>query len=677
MSSGKSTSSSPKGSQNGSHSPLYSKNEKKNANPSGNSEEIPIKSTLKRAPEEGWWSRVEKEIPKTLSHIGTEVNPVKNNAIIRPIFVMGSFCFYEGMPNYQRAMATLNKVPKLRGNFLLRVMKGHLNVATFDEETREPLEKVILENGSFLATGFGKPFVWKNNQDWNLWGFKLRVPFLIKGEEWIQRLFIGESALPRHGLREVAQISDDCIVIFYDVIPLILTRIIAKHRGSFIINNEFQGRISLWTPMSPFHEKVNCQVCETSHSRHLKCAKEIVDKEGEGGIIKKLNNETDSRRKSPSLPVTITKLREQSHKRFIIPTESSTNQENQGTNLSLSQFPRLSNPNQRAPPSMKSANPRPSSTTPMEVDQSTNVRETALREGSSKEKSAPSRSNQPKSSLMTTKPRKESPSQTPATSSRLGSTSETPTIPQKDMMDFLEDIVAETDAERGVILIEDEDEISPDVSRPRFSSDPISGSKWSMTIHDTEGAWKILDGANFQCEWERTEDSLGKLKSELEKGQLKWESSFDADFLGHIIDRVVEELKLKPKSRLRKRVVSEETVEEKEPTPTGTKPLPVTKKPAKKKKKKSREEEKGKEEIEEEKDEEEKTKENDRDKSVPTGVPGKEKATFPFSEIPASNGFAVLGDLHQIEWGETVLTMDSARFPESSNVSSSSSSPPS
>ena len=155
----------------------------------------------------------------------------------------------------------------------------------------------------------------------------------------------------------MAQINNNCIVIFYDVIPLILIRIIAKHRGSFIINNEFQGRISLWTPMSPFHEKVNCQVCEISHSRYLKCAKEIVDKEGEGGIIKKLNNETDSQRKSPSLPVTIMKLREQSHKRFIIPTESSTNQENQGTNLSLFQFPILPNPNQRAPPSMKSADP--------------------------------------------------------------------------------------------------------------------------------------------------------------------------------------------------------------------------------------------------------------------------------------------------------------------------------
>ena len=34
------------------------------------------------------------------------------------------------------------------------------------------------------------------------------------------------------------------------------------------------------------------------------------------------------------------------------------------------------------------------------------------------------------------------------------------------MMDFLEDIVAETDTKRGVILIEDEDKISPDMNRP-------------------------------------------------------------------------------------------------------------------------------------------------------------------------------------------------------------------
>ena len=265
-------------------------------------------------------------------------------------------------------------------------------------------------------------------------------------------------------------------------------------------------------------------------------------------------------------------------------------------------------------------------------------------------------------------------SETLATSSHSINTSETPTIPQKDIMDFLEDIVAEADAERGVILIEDENEASPNLDKPWFSSDSISRSKWSMTIHNTEAAWKILDGVKFQCEWERTEDSFGKLKSELEKGQLKWELSFDVDFLGHIIDQVVEELKLKLKSRLRKRVVLEETVEEKEPTSFGTKSLPITKKPMKKKKKKDRKEEKGKKEIEGEKDEKEKTKEND---CVPASVPRKENVIYPFLKIPTSNGFAVFGNLHQIEWGETVLMMDSAWLPESSNVSSSSSSPPS
>ena len=124
-------------------------------------------------------------------------------------------------------------------------MKGHLNMTIFNKETHKPLEKVILENGSFLTTSFRKLFVWKNNQNWNLWGFKLCVPFLIKGKEWIQRLFIGKSALPCHRLKEVAQISNDCIVIFYNLIPLILICIIAKHRSSFIINNEFQGKISL------------------------------------------------------------------------------------------------------------------------------------------------------------------------------------------------------------------------------------------------------------------------------------------------------------------------------------------------------------------------------------------------------------------------------------------------
>ena len=146
--------------------------------------------------------------------------------------------------------------------------------------------------------------------------------------------------------------------------------------------------------MSPFHKKVNCQVCEISHLRHLKCVKEIVNKKGEERIIKKLNNETNSQKKFPFLPVTIIKLRKQSRKKFIVSTKSLTNQGNQGVNLSLSQFPILPNSNQKTLPSRKSTNPCFSFITLMEVNQSTNVRKTALQEGFSKEKSVTSRSNQ-------------------------------------------------------------------------------------------------------------------------------------------------------------------------------------------------------------------------------------------------------------------------------------------
>ena len=144
-----STSSSPKGSQNGFCSPRYAKNERKNANQNEKTEELPIKSTSKRVPTDGWWSRVEKEIPKTLSHIGTAVNLVKNNATIRPIFVMGSFWFYEGMPNYQRVMATLNKIPKLRG-----INKLGFELALL-ESSSLPITSCFLEEHSF-ARAFRK-----------------------------------------------------------------------------------------------------------------------------------------------------------------------------------------------------------------------------------------------------------------------------------------------------------------------------------------------------------------------------------------------------------------------------------------------------------------------------------------------------------------------------------------
>ena len=103
-------------------------------------------------------------------------------------------------------------------------------------------------------------------------------------------------------------------------------------------------------------------------------------------------------------------------------------------------------------------------------------------------------------------------------------------------MDFLENIVTEANAEKRVILIENEDKAFLDLNRLQFSFDSIFENKWLMTIHNIKATWKILNGVNFQCEWKKTEDSFGKLKSELEKGHLKWKLSFNVDFLGYIIN---------------------------------------------------------------------------------------------------------------------------------------------
>ena len=113
--------------------------------------------------------------------------------------------------------------------FTSNIMKGHFNMVHIQQRSVWTSGESHSGKWFLPCNQFEKPFVWRNNQDWNLWNFKLCVPFLIKGHEWIQRLFVGESALPCHGLREVAQISNnDYIIIFYNLIPFILTHIIAS-----------------------------------------------------------------------------------------------------------------------------------------------------------------------------------------------------------------------------------------------------------------------------------------------------------------------------------------------------------------------------------------------------------------------------------------------------------------
>ena len=54
---------------------------------------------------------------------------------------------------------------------------------------------------------------------------------LTPTNEWIYNLFNGEDYLPSLNFKEVVQVSDDCIIIFYKSIPLSLVHFIAKTKG--------------------------------------------------------------------------------------------------------------------------------------------------------------------------------------------------------------------------------------------------------------------------------------------------------------------------------------------------------------------------------------------------------------------------------------------------------------
>ena len=139
------------------------------------------------------------------------------------------------------------------------------------------VEKEFLNKGDELAKKLKKSFVWRNNEDAKLWGLKIRVPFEAEGMKWIQNLFAGPNSLPRHNLKEVVQIAQNCIVLVYNQIPINLVRLITHTKGWLRISDT-QVRVSVWTPARPFDKVVKCPTCQINHPACLDCLFEILQK---------------------------------------------------------------------------------------------------------------------------------------------------------------------------------------------------------------------------------------------------------------------------------------------------------------------------------------------------------------------------------------------------------------
>ena len=162
----------------------------------------------------------------------THLNPkTVVGAKLKPTKLVGSLDFRLGLPNFNEVIKAIENVTSFKGKIFVNVKQGHFVISALENMDAASVEKEFLNKGDKLAKKLKKSFVWRNNEDAKLWGLKIRVPFEAEGVEWIQNLFAGPNSLPRHNLKEVVQIVQNCIVLVYTQIPINLVRLIAHTKG--------------------------------------------------------------------------------------------------------------------------------------------------------------------------------------------------------------------------------------------------------------------------------------------------------------------------------------------------------------------------------------------------------------------------------------------------------------
>ena len=152
-------------------------------------------------------------------------------AKLRPTKLVESLDFRPGLPNFNEVIQAIEYVTSLKRKIFVNVKQDHFVISVLESMDAASVEKEFLNKGDELAKKLKKSFIWRNNKDTKLWRLKIRVPFKAEGAEWIQNLFTGPNSLPRHNLKEVVQIVQNCIVLFYTQIPINLVQLIAHTKG--------------------------------------------------------------------------------------------------------------------------------------------------------------------------------------------------------------------------------------------------------------------------------------------------------------------------------------------------------------------------------------------------------------------------------------------------------------
>ena len=163
------------------------------------------------------------------------------------LFLVEAFAFPNEILTFPNFLRAIESQTNLKGSIRVEARAKHYAILAYKEEDILMIQFIIEEKGNLITNQLESSCIWRINHDAHLWGIKIRLPFQVSENEWIYNLFNGENCFPSFNLKEVVQVSDNCIIIFYKFIPLFLVCLIAKTKGFIWINTLIKAKCSIWT----------------------------------------------------------------------------------------------------------------------------------------------------------------------------------------------------------------------------------------------------------------------------------------------------------------------------------------------------------------------------------------------------------------------------------------------
>ena len=183
------------------------------------------------------WETIDIKNASLSTYLATKLNlSLIKGARVCPLFPVGAFAFPNEIPTFPNFLRAIESQTNLKGSIKVEARAKHYAILAHKEEDILTIQSIIEKKGNLITNQLESSCIWRINHDTHLWGIKIRLLFQVSENKWIYNLFNGKNCLPSLNLKEVGQVFDDCIIIFYKSIPLSLVCLIAKTKGFIRIN---------------------------------------------------------------------------------------------------------------------------------------------------------------------------------------------------------------------------------------------------------------------------------------------------------------------------------------------------------------------------------------------------------------------------------------------------------